>query len=212
VTDAATVVNHWTKLSEWSPGRSLLACYLTFEMQPDLHEVVTTYQGALADLPTLDLIWQEWLHLTVQGIAFTDELDPGQAEKVVTAVRDELAVQRSCAFTLQPPMVGNDGVYLPAAQPQPLAAVRESVAAAAGRMLAPRSLYALPGQGDSEFVPHVSIAYANGEVPREAVVDRLCRVDVPSVTVRVDDISMIKLRRDHRRWAWTDAVKIPFGA
>jgi hypothetical protein len=165
----------------------------------------------LAGLPALDLIWQEWLHLTVQGIAFTDELDAGQAEKLVAGVRDELAVQPSCAFTLSPPLVGNDGVYLPAAQPQQLADVRESVAAAAGRMLAPRSLYALPGQGNGEFVPHVSIAYANGEVPRETVVDLLSRVDVPSVTVRVHSVSMINLRRDHRRWAWTDAVKIPLG-
>jgi 2'-5' RNA ligase len=212
VTDAATVVNHWTELSEWWPGRSLFACYLTFETQPQLHQVVTAYQGALADLPALDLIWQEWLHLTVQGIAFTDELDPGQADQLAAAVRDELAVQPSREFRLAPPLIGSDGVYLPAAEPQPLAAVRESVAAAVGRMLAPRSLYALPGQGGGEFVPHVSIAYANGEVPREAVMDRLRGVDVPSVTVRCDAVSMINLRRDHRRWAWTDAMKIPFGS
>jgi hypothetical protein len=211
VTDAATVVNHWTELSEWWPGRSLFACYLTFENQPELHQAVTAYQGALADLPTLDLIWQEWLHLTMQGIAFTDELHPGQAEEMAAAVRDALAVGPSCEFTLQPPMVGSDGVYLPAAQPQPLAAVRGAIAAAAGRTLSPRSLYALPGQEDGGFVPHVSIAYANGQVPREAVIDRLRRVDVPSVTVRVDSVSMINLRRDHRRWSWTDAVKIPFG-
>jgi 2'-5' RNA ligase len=211
VTDAATVVNHWTEMSEWWPGRTLFACYLTFETRPELHQVVTAYQGALADLPGLDLIWQEWLHLTVQGIAFTDELDPGQAARLAAAVRDELAVQPACALTLQRPLVGNDGVYLPVAEPHSLAAVRGAVAAAAARTLTPRSLYALPGQADGEFVPHVSIAYGNGDVPRETVVDRLSRVDVPLLTLRVDSVSMMNLRRDHRRWSWTDTVKIPFG-
>jgi len=212
VTDTATVVNHWTDLSEWTPGRSLFACYLTFETQPQLHRLVAAYQDELADLGPIDVIRPQWLHLTMQGIAFSDELDPGQADQLAAAVRERLVGTASCEFAVHRPMVGSDGVYLPAVPAGRLAELRGRVAAAAGDLLAPNPLYALPGQGNGTFSPHVSIAYANGDLPREAMLSRLARVDAPAVTVPVREVTMLNLRRDHRRWAWTDALTIPLAA
>src|SRR5687767_3808457 len=68
--------SHWNPLPDWSPGRSLLACYVTFDDEPGVHAVVDAYQEPLADVAALDLVQRRWLHTTVQGVWFADALPP----------------------------------------------------------------------------------------------------------------------------------------
>jgi hypothetical protein len=44
-----------------------------------VQQFVLGYQAALNGLRSLDLIPGRWLHLTVQGIGFTDEISEGDA-------------------------------------------------------------------------------------------------------------------------------------
>jgi hypothetical protein len=70
---------HWWWRPGWRPGRRLYAWHLTFgdqtvsRGQADLRRVVGDYQARLAELPGLDLVPAEWLHLTMQSIGFADE-------------------------------------------------------------------------------------------------------------------------------------------
>jgi hypothetical protein len=66
---SARMRDHWW----WRVGRHLYTWHVTFEGQTDLHRLVRAYQARL-DLPGLDLVPVAWLHLTMQGVGFTDEV------------------------------------------------------------------------------------------------------------------------------------------
>ena len=68
----------------------------------DLRRVVGGYQARLADLPGLDLVPVEWLHLTVQGIGFADEVGAGEVDRIVAAVRRRCAALAPLRVTLGP--------------------------------------------------------------------------------------------------------------
>ncbi len=205
------LVDHWTDTREWSPGRALFACYATFDRDPELQVLVRRYQDEIADLPGLDLIRPEWLHLTIQGIAFSDLLGPGEQQRIVTAVSRGLARVAPPVIALQPPEYGRDGIYLPAGPAEPLAAAREVIRAELAAIRDPGLQYALPGQ-DGPFDPHVSIAYANTRVPLDLVRARLDRVPAPGLNLTLSKISLIMLRRGDHRWSWTDAVEVTVGS
>src|SRR5690348_7434574 len=70
----ASLRNHWWWRPGWTTGRHYYACHLTLDDQPQLRQLVARYQQAIEDRPGLDLIPPEWLHITMQGIGFTDEI------------------------------------------------------------------------------------------------------------------------------------------
>jgi hypothetical protein len=82
----------------WRAGRHFYACHLTLEDQPELRRLVGIYQEALRDVPTVDLIPPKWLHLTMQGIGFTDEISPEEIERVLLTLREQLC-------SIEPPTV-----------------------------------------------------------------------------------------------------------
>ena len=86
-THAEQVRNHWW----WRPGRSFYTWHLTFTGQPDVARVARHYHSILRDLPGVDPVPVEWLHLTMQGLGFSDEVTPDQVDEVVAAVRGQLA-------------------------------------------------------------------------------------------------------------------------
>jgi hypothetical protein len=124
--------SHWWWRPGWRPGRRQYAWHLTFGEQAvsrgraGLRRVVGHYQARLAGLPGLDLVPVEWLHLTVQTIGFADEVGPGDAERIVAAVRGRCAALAPLRLTLGPAVLQAEGVWLPVA---PQAAVRRVRAA-----------------------------------------------------------------------------------
>jgi hypothetical protein len=66
------------------------ACHLTLDDQPQLRQLVARYQRAVANRPGLDLIPPEWLHITMQGIGFTDEISGAELRRLTEALTQEL--------------------------------------------------------------------------------------------------------------------------
>jgi hypothetical protein len=56
-----------------------------------LRELAADYQKALTGVPGIDLIPPQWLHLTMQGIGFTDEIDADELAALDHALTAELA-------------------------------------------------------------------------------------------------------------------------
>jgi hypothetical protein len=105
------------------PGRRLYAWHLTFGDQTvsrgraELRRVVSGYQARLGGLPGLDLVPFEWLHLTVQAVGLADEVDAGDAGRIVAAVRRRCAALAPVRLTLGPAVLQAEGVWLPVAPP-----------------------------------------------------------------------------------------------
>jgi hypothetical protein len=83
--------DHWWWQPGWRVGRSLYTWHVTFNDQPAVHQLAADYAPVLNDLPTLDPVPVRWLHLTMQGIGFTDEVDRADVDAITDAARDRCA-------------------------------------------------------------------------------------------------------------------------
>ena len=200
--------SHWSPLPDWSPGRSLLACYVTFDDEPGVHAVVDAYQEPLADVATLDLVQRRWLHTTVQGVWFADALPPGAQASLADAVGEALVGIPAPEVELTPPVIGAEGVYLPVRPAEGLTRVRDGVRAAIRAGLGLAEPYVLPGQA-GVFDPHVTLAYANDAFPVAEVRRRLDTVGHLSTPLTVRGVTLLVV---DRTWQWTDAVHVGFPA
>ncbi len=81
---------HWWWRPEWTVGRRFYAWHLTFEDQPDVHRVAAAYRSALANIPALDPVPDPWLHLTMQGVGFVEDVDAKDREAIVRRARESL--------------------------------------------------------------------------------------------------------------------------
>jgi hypothetical protein len=112
------VRRHWWWRPGWRPGRRQVAWHLTFgdqtvsRGQADLRRVVGGYQARLAGLPGLDPALVKWLHLTVQGIGFADEVGVGDVERIVAPVRRRCAAPAPVRLTVGPAELQEEGVWL----------------------------------------------------------------------------------------------------
>src|SRR5262249_10136598 len=84
-TRPATLRNHWYWRPGWRPGRHFYTWHLTFDHADELHHLVDAYQRRLAGLPELDLIPRPWLHLTMQGLGFLDQVTAQNAHRIAHA-------------------------------------------------------------------------------------------------------------------------------
>lgn len=61
--------------------------HVTFASHPEVSELAARVQTPLAALPGLDLIPGRWLHLTMQGIGFTDEVPEADIALIAEGAR-----------------------------------------------------------------------------------------------------------------------------
>ena len=203
---ADEVRDHWWWRPGWRVGRRFYTWHLTFDRQDELHALVAAYQSELAELPGLDLIPREWLHLTMQGVGFTDEVSDQDGRAIADAARRRLAQLPPARLTFNRAVVRPEAIALP---PEPVDAVRairstirEAIADVWGADRVPE-----PTEG---FHPHVSMAYINTAGLSAPIVAALDRVTVAPVSVMVAEASLIVLGRDSRVYQWTDQDTAPF--
>lgn len=70
-----TLTNHRWWRPGWRVGRSFYTWHLTFDDHPQVADLARRWQAGI-DLAGLDHIPADGLHLTMQGIGFTDEVPP----------------------------------------------------------------------------------------------------------------------------------------
>jgi 2'-5' RNA ligase len=207
------VRSHWWWRPGWAPGRRQLAWHLTFgdqtvsRGQADLRRVVGGYQIRLAGLPGLDPVPVEWLHLTVQGIGFADEVGAGEVERIVAAVRRRCVALAPLRLTLGPAELQQEGVWLRVAPSMVIrrvrAAVRAGIAEVWGLGRVPE-----PACG---FTPHVSLAYSNTDGPDEPFAAALATMAPRSANVELAAVHAISLVRDTHLYRWETVAAVQLG-
>ncbi|HET9381804.1 MAG TPA: 2'-5' RNA ligase family protein [Streptomyces sp.] len=204
--DGQRMRDHWWWRPGWSVGRRFYTWHLTFEGQHDLHRLAGAYRSALAPLgPALTPVPDRWLHLTMQGVAFADEITRADVEAVVEAARPRLAAVPAFGLRLGPETVDPEAVLLPAHPGAPVKDVRNAVRAAIGDALGD-----VPERAE-DFLPHVSVAYSAAEGPRTAVADALTGLDAPPAHVHVTAAQLIVIHRDRHMYEWEPHASVPLG-
>lgn len=199
--------DHWWWRPGWRVGRRMYTWHITFEGQSQLHELVSAYQSALNPLPGLDLIPLPWLHLTMQGIGFTDEIEQQEIADVADSARKRLANQRPVSITIGPAIVDPEAIMFEVAPTDALspvrAAVRDAIAEVRGEANVPET---------DEWTPHISLAYSNGDGLASPYVAAVDSVQKSPVTLTVSSAHLIELNRDTRLYQWTTKAEVPFPA
>jgi 2'-5' RNA ligase len=199
------VAYHWWWRPGWEVGRRFYTFHVTFSDGPAVQSLAAKARERLARQPPLDLVPEEWLHLTMQGVGFADEVSDSDLSAVVSAARNELAVVSPVTVMIGPPVVASEGVTCWASPPRALDPVRDAVRAGIAGAWGPERV-----PETAEWSAHVSVAYAAADGPGdpiEAALDGLS--DVAEATIRTVDL--IRLRRDQRVYEWDTVASLPLG-
>jgi hypothetical protein len=122
---------------------------------------VRDLQAALAGLPLLNLVPVQWLHLTVQPIGWADQHSVEVLDRVAELARDVVGDMGPLEVELGPAVVKGEALVLPVHPLGVLDELRFAVTRCRGSGTGESA--PVPGEQADGFVPHMSIAYANGE-------------------------------------------------
>ncbi|WP_330250729.1 2'-5' RNA ligase family protein [Nocardia sp. NBC_00565] len=199
--ELTSLEDHWT-LKAWAPGRSGYYWYLTFD-NPDLAALAGQCQKALAD-DDLDLMPTDGLHVTMMGVGNAQDVPDIELSRIVDATRERLSGFTPFDMSVGPLAGSRSAIRFSVAPWDPLLALHRALRAAASAF---RPASRLPET--SEFRPHLGIAYINRkQSPNELVSDVSALRHIPPVTVRVDKVDLVELRREGRRYRWHDRAVI----
>jgi len=200
------VNEHWWWRPGWRPGRRMYTWHVTFASHPEVSELAARVQARLAGLPSLDLIPGPWLHLTMQGIGFTDEVPEADITLIAEGARKRLAAVPAPATTIGPARIAGEGVAFEVGPQDGLTAVRDALREVIAEVRTP---HAVPDPDDG--TAHVSVAYANTTGPGDAYDEALAREN-GTVDLLVDAVQLIVLGRDEHLYSWTTRADVPIGA
>jgi hypothetical protein len=180
--------------------------YVTFGDQPAVQDLAARARDLLRDVPGLDLIPEPWLHLTTQGVGFSDEVSASDLAAITAAARTRLAAVPPAAVTVGPARVVDEGIVCDAHPASALSPVRDAVRAAVGDVWGAARV-----PGDADWWPHVSLAYASADgpsAPAEAALGGFAAVAAITVT----EIQLILLGRDEHVYEWETRATVTLGA
>ncbi|MFI7553525.1 2'-5' RNA ligase family protein [Micromonospora sediminimaris] len=201
--DLPELTNHWYWRPGWRADRQLYTWHLTFENQPQLDHLVTDLQRQLA-LPGLDLVPLDGLHLTMQGLGFTDEVSDADIKAIVSETRRRGVSLPPLELSLGPVDPDAEGVGLLVRPWDRVEHLRATIRDAIGAVW---PTVPEPAQG---FRPHVTIAYSGAPAPTEPIRARLAELrEQPPVQVTIRQVPLIALRRENRAYRWTTVATVP---
>jgi 2'-5' RNA ligase len=196
---------HWW----WRPGqrvgRRFYAVHATFAAAAEVQEMAAQARDRLAGIQYLDLIPGRWLHLTMQGIGFADEVSDGDLRAITAAAAARLAVVPPVTIALGPPEVAGEGVTCWASPPRALDQVRDAVRTGIADVWGDDRVPETP-----DWAAHVSVAYANADGPGAVIEAALEGMGAAETTVRAVDL--IRLGRDSHVYEWETIASIPLGS
>ncbi len=182
----------------------MYAWHVTFADQPAVQRLAGRYQAALAGLPGLDFVPLRWLHLTTQGVGFTDEVSDSDIGAIAAAARDRLATAGPVGVTIGPARVTPEAVLLEVTPVAELGAVRSGLRAAIGDVWPPGQI-----PETDEWMPHVSVAYSSTTASAQPYTAALAGRSF-SAECLIEAVQLIVLGRDRRSYEWAvhDTVRL----
>ncbi|MFG1779038.1 2'-5' RNA ligase family protein [Micromonospora sp. NPDC049051] len=200
--DLPKLIEHWYWRPGWRADRRFYTWHLTFEHQPELHRLVTGLQRQLV-LPGLDLVPLDGLHLTMQGLGFTDEVSAPDLNAIVAEVRRRCAGLAPLELSLGPADPDAEGIGLLVQPWDRVEHLRATIRDAIG------TVWPAVPEPAGGFRPHVTIAYSGSRAPTDPIRARLAELrNQPPARVTVSEVTLIALRRENRTYRWTTAATV----
>ncbi|WP_158558035.1 2'-5' RNA ligase family protein [Spongiactinospora gelatinilytica] len=185
----------------------MYAWHATFGDQIELHALTERYQEAFGSLSGVDAIPQPWLHLTMQGVAFTDEVSARDLAEIVTRAQKRLRSAGAVTFKVYVPIVDPEAIMFRPDRTDRLRQFRDEVREAIADVWGANRVPETP-----EWAPHISSAYSNATGPASPFFDAIASVKAGPASVTLREIQLIRLGRDTRLYTWETAASVPLDA
>jgi 2'-5' RNA ligase len=202
---ATGVRDHWWWRPGWRIGRRFYAFHITFENRAELQRLADGYRQCLANVPTVTLVPDNWLHLTMQGIDFTDELSLSEVQHIARRTGEDLAEVPVFDVTFEDIVVADEAIVMPAEPAEPIRHLRAVVRNAIAQVLGESRVT----EDAQRFRPHVSVAYIAAEGRAEPYIDAVKAAQLEPARVRIDHVDLIEMHRDHRMYEWSTVAAMP---
>ena len=198
----AHMADHWWWRPGWQPGRRMYTWHFTFDGQQPVHDLATAYQERLAALPALDVVPAQWLHLTTQGVGFTDQTTDDEVTAIIDAASGRLKSYDPERIVLGPACVTPEAILLQVEPADGLAAIRSELRSAISGVLGHARL-----MESDDWTAHVTVAYSNGTGPTGPYAAALDGGG--TARTLISDVQLIELNRDQHMYEWTTRASVP---
>lgn len=199
--------DHWWWRPGWRLGRSFYTWHITFSRNPEVCGLVGHYASAIQKFQTLDPVSPDGLHLTIQGIGFTDEVSRSGVDQIVAATATSCSKLAPFRARIGPAEVDTETVHMPVNPATSIIdlriALREGIGDVWGTDNVPESM--------EGFRPHVTLAYSNGVAAIREIGSAIRTCDLAAAETLVSTVSLIELNRDRKRYEWVEIAKINIG-
>jgi 2'-5' RNA ligase len=204
VPGVADLEDHWAWFPEWTSERPLLMWYLTFEDSPQVARHAERVQASLRGIDALDLVPTRWLHLTLDAVAFVDDLTPERTADVIASARAATSGHRPPTLTLGPVTTTRTALVLRAAPHGQLERLRGRLVDSTGDRLAGTEV-----RLRRAFAPHVSLAYGNDWFERCSPARSVAAAWSETVQVVAPRLTLAVVTRADREYRWTARSAFP---
>jgi 2'-5' RNA ligase len=196
------IADHWWWRPGWRPGRRMYTWHITFGDLPAVADLAAAAQARLAGLDGLDLVPVRWLHLTTQGVGFTDEVSEADVTTITAAAKDRLASVQPLQVTIGPARVASEGIAFRVHPAEALAPLRDALRAAIADVWTTERV-----PEAAEWTPHVSVAYSRVTGPADIYEAALDGADA-AAEVMIGAVQLIALRRDTHLYEWATCAEV----
>lgn len=199
-----SMVDHWYWRPGWRMGRSFYTWHITFENAPEVQQLATVYQRHIS-LPFLDPVPAEGLHLTMQGVGFTDEVSDADVASIVAAAQERCKGLAPFSLRIGPADADPQGVPLAVRPWAPVVELRRAVRAAIADVWGEDGV---PEPADG-FHAHVTVFYSNAPADPASLRALLSELrQLPPAETVVERVSLIRLNRNSKVYRWTPAGQV----
>jgi 2'-5' RNA ligase len=201
------LADHWVR-ADWPSSRHYVTWYVVFR-DPAVHAYAARFQRELADLDYLDPIPADGLHMTIQGVAYRDQLDDDQINAIARRGVERCAELAPFDLCLGPISGFRAGTFVRAEPWAPVKRLRERLRGAIADVLGADAL----APDAAPFKPHMSITYCHADAPAAPLIERLARLrNDERVATTIHSVELLDLYRHDLAYHWTTIASVPLGA
>ncbi|MGW4632725.1 2'-5' RNA ligase family protein [Nocardia sp. NPDC004415] len=200
--------DHWS-VKQWSPGRTGYYWYLTFD-DPDLVDFAAECQNSLG-IAGIDPVPSDGLHLTISSVGDTTTVAGEQIEALVSTARERLSDVKPFDLTIGPLSGSRSAIRFSVAPWDPLLDLHRVLSACSNESSPEQAPRDVSGWS-ARFRPHLGIAYNNTDRAAAEVIAAVAALRGPErVSVRVDTVDLVVLRREGRCYRWDTRAALALG-
>ncbi|TDC37657.1 2'-5' RNA ligase family protein [Micromonospora sp. 15K316] len=198
VPHATHIRNHWYWRPGWGIGSRFYTWHITFDGQPEIEHLTDQYRALLSQQPSLDVIPNQWLHLTMQGIGFVQDVAPEDIDAIVAAARTRSAQLAPFKLTIGAPHVDPESIQIAVDPVEPVRQLRTAIRAAIADVWGSDRV----PEPAEPYNPHLSLAYTNTEGPAAPLVEALASAPDLNASAEINSCQLIILNRDSGMYVW----------